>query len=624
MHVIATAGHVDHGKSTLVQALTGIDPDRLEEEKRRGLTIDLGFAWLRLPSGREVGIVDVPGHERFIKNMLAGVGAINVTLFIVAANEGWKPQSQEHLDILDLLGVRAAVVALTKADTVEPARVDEVAGDVGARIASTSLAGSAVIPVAVPTRRGLDALVKEIDALLDRTPPARDLGRPRLWIDRVFSMKGSGTVVTGTLIDGPLEQGQRIEVLPVGATGRIRSIQSHRKRVERISPGNRTALNLVGIDPERLVRGEVISAPGLWRTTNRAIVGLNFLPHIGFEPSERGAFKFHVGSAEADAKIAFIDGISEGRAYALITLDEPVVLDWRDKFVIREAGRRMTIGGGVILEPHPASFRRGDSALSEAIRRREVSLDRSDYLDLILEEEGSLTRGEIRARTGLDAAELEGRDGIWLPTRVFSTTRFAQLERALIAAVRDYQMGSPLEAGMARAATRAALDLDPRTFDELAGELVRRGAIIEDEEVLHTPEHLPAVGGPDRDSLLSELESTGASPPTTGELQGRYDPGLIRALVRAGELIQVSPELVYPAARLEQLKLSVEERMRAGGPMTVAAFRDLIGTTRKYAVPLLEYLDQIGFTRRQGDVRVLGPKAEKLEESQSGRFRKNR
>jgi selenocysteine-specific elongation factor len=613
MHVIATAGHVDHGKSTLVRALTGIDPDRLEEEKRRGLTIDLGFAWLRLPSGREVGIVDVPGHERFIKNMLAGVGAINVTLFVVAANEGWKPQSQEHLDILDLLGVDAAVIAITKADAVEPSRVEEVASDVRRRIERTTLAGSALIPISAATGEGLEALIKEIDALIARTPAAPDTGRPRLWIDRVFTMKGSGTVVTGTLVDGGLAQDQEIELLPGSARARIRSIQSHRRKVEQIGPGNRTALNIVGIDPEQLARGEVISTPGKWSTTKTALVAIQFLPDVDFSPTERGAFKFHTGSAERDAEITFLDTAPEkgSRTYAAIKLNRQTVLDWRDRFVFREAGRRMTVGGGLVLEAHPSRTGLGGRALLDAARRREEAPSRTEYLEILLEDEGHLDRHEISLRTGLDPAETKDLGGVWLATTVYSQEEFDRATTALIDALRQHQSANPLDAGLSREAARAALEMEGKAFDEFVQELEGRGAIVTDENLLRTPDHIPAVEGTEHQALIAELEAGDASPPTISDLERRFDPALIKALVRARELIQVSRDLVYTATRIERLKTEIGQLINTHGPMTVAAFRDLVKTTRKYAVPLLEYLDQIGFTRRQGDVRVLGPKTKR-------------
>ncbi len=610
MHVIGTAGHVDHGKSTLVQALTGIDPDRLAEEKRRGLTIDLGFAWLRLPSGREVGIVDVPGHERFIKNMLAGAGAINVALFVVAANEGWKPQSQEHLDILDLLGVSSAVVAITKVDAAGADQVESTIEGVNERLASTTIAGAPIVQVSAVAGTGLDELRAELERVLEATPPAEDRGRSRLWIDRVFSMRGSGTVVTGTLTGGVLRENQEVEILPVGVRARVRGIQSHRRKLNAIGPGNRTAVNLVGVEPDQVRRGDVLGAPGSWRITRRLVAEIRFLPHLPHDPSERGAFKLHVGSAELDAGLRFLGEAPRlgETGIALLALDEPAVLDWRDRFVLRDAGRRETLGGGVVLEPHPARGQKGAAALEGALARQ-LAGDRAAYLRVVLDEEGRLAVRDLPARVGLSVEEARRVEGVWLDGWVFATPSFEALEADAVAAVREHQQAHPLEPGMPRAALRARLELEVRVFDEVIEALVRREVIVADATVLRTADFAPAIGGPERTALMAELDAGGASPPTLPELQRRFDPALIRTLVRAGDLVQVGQELVYSASFIARLKNQVAEQVRGKGPFTVAQFRDLVGTTRKYAVPLLEYLDQVGFTRRQGDLRVLGPKA---------------
>ncbi len=613
MHVVATAGHVDHGKSTLVQALTGIDPDRLEEEKRRGLTIDLGFAWLKLPSGREVGIVDVPGHERFIRNMLAGVGAINVTLFVVAANEGWKPQSQEHLDIVDLLGVSSAVVAVTKADLVDADTLDAVIADVRHRIAGTSLAGATIVPVSSTTGARLDELKDELDRVLEATPPAEDRKRPRLWVDRVFSMKGSGTVVTGTLTGGSLAEDQEIEVLPGGQRARIRGIQSHHRRLEEIPPGNRTALNLVGLEPEALRRGDAVTLPGLWRTTRRCLAAIRFLAQLPHEVSERGAFKVYIGSSELNAELRFLQPPPEPgeTGLALLTLAEPAVLDWHDRFVLRDAGRSETLGGGVVLEAHPQEIRRRQplAVLAERAQRRAGVAGRPDYFLVVLDEEGVMPVKDVALRTGLDPGVARAAGGIWLTSVVFSDRAFEEASTRLVTALRAHQQAHPLDAGMPRAGARSALGLAARAVDELAEELAKRGSIVADAAVLRTPEFVPALGGRETDELMSLLLEAKAAPPGLSELGKRFDAALIRGLVRTGQLVAVSQDLVFPAQTLSGIQGLIRERIASAGPFTVAEFRDLVGASRKYAVPLLEYFDQAGFTRRQGDVRVLGPKA---------------
>lgn len=609
MPVIGTAGHVDHGKSTLVNALTGIDPDRLEEEKRRGLTIDLGFAWFTTPAGREVGIVDVPGHERFIKNMLAGAGAINLNLFVVAANEGWKPQSQEHLDILHTLGISAAIVVITKSDTVDDETLAAVHESVAAKIQGTTLAGSPVLAVSATTGEGLPELVAAIDHLLETTPEPPDLGRARLWIDRVFSIKGSGTVVTGTLSGGFLEVDQPVEVLPGDTRARVRTIQSHRTQWTRLGPGNRTALNLVGADAKALGRGHSLGPLGAWRTTDKLLASLSFLPHLDHTPKERGAYKFHVGSVEIDATLRFLQepGRDGEAGLAAIRLAKPTVLDFSDRFIIRDSGRQQTVGGGVVLEAHPGKFR-GDAAVTAA-RARMLAGSRHDYLLVLLEESGFLPLDEIFVRTGVTPQAAQDLQIITLPNFAASPPAFDRIAGQAISHVRAYQASHSLDPGLPLTTLRTALRLDHRFVDELVDELDRRKLVAADGAVVRTPDFKPMILAPERDQILQELKDAGASPPTVASLSQAYGADMVRALVRSGDLVQVSPEFVYPAGWVEQVKESLKARIAQTGPFTVAEFRDLVGTTRKFAVPFLEFLDRSGFTTRQGDVRKLGPKA---------------
>lgn len=599
MHVVGTAGHVDHGKSALVHVLTGIDPDRLAEEKRRGLTIDLGFAWLNLPSGREVGIVDVPGHERFIRNMLAGAGAVNAALFVVAANEGWMPQSQEHLDILDLLGIGAGVVAVTKSDTVEKSRIEEVARQVKSRLSSTTLAAARIIAVSAHAGVGIEDLKGALDNALDGSPPSPDLGRPRLWIDRVFTMKGSGTVVTGTLIGGSIERNQEVEILPGGVRARVRSIQSHRKAVDAISPGNRTALNLVGVEPHQLSRGDIVSAPGLWRPTRRIGVRIRFLPHLRHAPAERGAFKFYSGSGETGAAVRFVADPEEG--LALMLLDHATVLDFEDRFVIRDAGRRETIGGGAVLEPHaPAIWRTGDETRRRLSARETAG--RAGRLSVLLSEEGQLHLHEIGIRA---PGSEDPPDAVALPSYLVDGSRFSDLRKRILDEVRRYQEESPLSAGLPLTLLRSAIGFEEVIVDEVVAAMAAAGEIVEDETVVKTPDFAPAIDEAESRKLLDAINLALPAPPTLGELRKGFDEELVRALVRSGALVRVSPDLVFPSEWIDSLKERVRALIEDSGPMTVASFRDAMGTTRKYAVPLLEYLDQTGFTRRQGDTRIL-------------------
>ncbi|HJR45625.1 MAG TPA: selenocysteine-specific translation elongation factor [Actinomycetota bacterium] len=607
MHVLGTAGHVDHGKSTLVERLTGIDPDRFAEEKRRGLTIDLGFAWLPLPSGREVGLVDVPGHERFIKNMLAGAGGVSVCLFVVAANEGWKPQSAEHLSIVDVLGITHGVVALTKADLVDADTLELVRADVAERLAPSSLRGADVIACSALTGDGIEDLIDELDRLVAAAPAAADRGRPRLWVDRVFTIAGSGTVVTGTLMGGALAKGTEVEILPDGRRARVRSIQSHKKNVDAIGPGNRVALNLVGLDREGAERGDAVVGPHAWRVTTRADVTLRLSPaEITGRPhalTEKGAHLLYVGSAETPVRIKLLDReeLHAGdTGFAQLYLRDPLPLGPGDRFVLRDAGRVLTFGGGVVIDPLPDRARRGDADRVALLGRMQQGPDTA--LRALLDDFGELDREEALFRSG---AREPGQGAVQHGSTLVSDARAealaAQAREALVRHHREH----PLERGMAREALRAELGLEPDRFNELIGDLeglVADGATVRlaTHSIGLTPEQER-----ERERVLQAIDASGYQPPPAPELQ--VDARLLRALVESGDLVKVDAFYLTAAGAAEARRL-VRDRIAEAGPVTVADIRDLLGTSRKYAVPLCEWLDATGATRRQGDVRVLGPK----------------
>lgn len=611
MHVVATAGHVDHGKSTLIRRLTGIDPDRLEEERRRGLTIDLGFAWLSLPGGNEIGIVDVPGHERFIRNMLAGVGAIDIVLFVVAATEGWKPQSQEHLDIIDLLDIRSGLVALTKIDEVDEHRRGVVSDEIATRLTGTSLEGATVIPVSGVTGEGIEQLIFELERIVGDAEPIENIDQPRLWIDRVFTMKGAGTVVTGTLVDGTLELDAEVEVVPSGHRARIRSIQSHRKRVETIGPGNRVALNLVGSQIDSIERGDVIGYPGGVDATDTLLVEVRALSHIVHTLTERGAYRFHCGSFETGAQVRFVDGALEpgAKSWALLRLSSPAAVRVFDRFVLRESGRRETSAGGRVVETViPEAIRSGPQLSVAASRRADMST-RSDHLRILLDESIDLGIADVLRRTGMTQAAARAADGVWLATRVFSASRFEDHRKILVGVVHQHQVEHPREPGIPVAKLRTSVDIPDGSVDEIVDRLIADGHLTSDAGYLRTPDHQPNLGGPEREALAQEMEAMGSTPPTLPELKAKHGRELMDALLRSGELVKISDEIVFTVEVVEKIKTLVRDLASSGDGFTVADFRDTITTTRKYAVPLVEYLDSIGFTKRQGDYRTLGPGA---------------
>jgi selenocysteine-specific elongation factor len=609
MQVIGTAGHVDHGKSTLVRRLTGIDPDRFAEEKRRGLTIDLGFAWLPLPSGREIGVVDVPGHERFVRNMLAGAGGITVCLFVVAANEGWMPQSAEHLAILDVLGISSGVVALTKADTVDAETLELAAAEVEERLSATTLAGAPVVPCSAVTGRGLDALVAALDDVVTRSPVPVDSGAPRLWVDRVFTIAGAGTVVTGTLAGGPLAVGAEVEIAPEGRRARIRTIQSHKKELSTVGPGNRVALNLAGLERQGAERGDAVVRPGRWRATRRVDVRVRVLPREvsgnDVALTEKGAHLLYTGSAEVPVRLKLFGPPKlapgdNGFAQLLLASAFPLARGYR--FVIRDAGRVLTLGGGEVLDPLAADARRSDE------RRREL------LAELAGAGPEKALEALVRAHGGLDAAEALFRSGatdpgdgvVALGGRLVTPERRDALAAEVVAALGGYHDAHPLERGMARELLKPVVALRGDAFDALLDGIdgvVQEGAMVRlaGHAVALSPQEREA-----RDRVLSEVEAGGFTPPLAAELHA--DRALLRALAEAGELVGVG-DFYLTRAQAEEARGKVVAAIAGTDGVTVAQIRDLLGTTRKYAVPLCEWLDATGITRRRGDLRVLGPRA---------------
>ena len=607
MQVVGTAGHVDHGKSALVERLTGIDPDRFAEEKRRGLTIDLGFAWLRLPSGREIGLVDVPGHERFIKNMLAGAGGISVCLFVVAANEGWMPQSAEHLAILDLLNVSSGVVALTKVDTVDEETVAIAAAEVAEHLEGTSLGDAPVIPCSAVSGQGLDALVQELDRVVAGAPPVPDVGRPRAWVDRVFTIAGAGTVITGTLAGGSFAVGDEVEIAPEGRRARIRALQTHKRALQEIQPGNRAALNLAGLQRQGAQRGDAVVRPRQWRSTTRLDALVRVIAtdtgSSGRAVTEKGAYLFYAGSAETPVRLKLLAGneIRPGTsAPAQLYLRDPLPLARGDRFVLRDAGRVLTFGGGEVLDPLAPPARRGELRRAELLV--ELSrLPQQGALAALVEAEGRIDLEEALLRSGA-AGPSPGL--VVLGREILSPSEFDRLAARTRDALQAHHAARPLERGIAREALRSDLALSPAAFDDLLARLddvVAVGAIVRlrSHAVTFDPEQQAR-----REEVLARIRSGGFSPPTSAELT--VDPSLMRSLLEEGRLVRVG-DFYLTAEQAADARARVRQRIEREGPVTVSDVRDLLATTRKYAVPLCEWLDSTGATRRSGDLRYLGP-----------------
>lgn len=573
MHVVATAGHVDHGKSTLVKALTGTDPDRLAEEKERGLTIDLGFASAALPSGRGVAFIDVPGHVRFLKNMLAGVGSVDACLFVVAATEGWKPQSEEHLRILSLLGIRHGMIALTKTALADEELRELAAMEIADRVQGTFLEGAPIVEVDALAGVGVDDLATALDELLDTTPTAADHKRPRLWIDRVFAAKGSGTVVTGTLTGGVIRVDDEVAILPAGETARVRALQSLHAERTKVGPGNRVAVNLGGIAHDQLRRGDVLVKADQWHVSRRFDGRLRVLDALDHPVTRRGAHVAYLGSGEYPVRVRVL-GPSEipPGAEGAVRVHLPVGLPLLpgDHFILRESGRGETLGGGEILDVDPL--------VAAAKARPDRSVDR------VIAERGRVEVDHLFRLTGERRAPDVGN---WAVDPRELTTARDDLSAAILAAG---PLGLDLSA--LDAFGRAVLDtLDDVQID---GGHVRTADAVD-----------PLADHP----FIAELTASPFAPPDPDGV----DRAELRELVRRGEVIE-QDGVYFAAAAITAAARVVAELLRDEPEgVTVAAARDAWGTSRKFAIPLITHLDDTGVTRRRDDLRIAGPRLPALD-----------
>ncbi len=639
MHVIGTAGHVDHGKSALVEALTGINPDRLAEEQQRGLTIELGFACLTLPSGREVSIVDVPGHVRFVRHMLAGAGAIDLALFVIAADEGVMPQTREHLDILDLLEVRHGVVAITKSDLAEEGWLDLVEEETRALLEPTSLAEAPVVRVSAVDGSGLDELRETLDRALERVPAPRDIGRPRLGIDRVFTMLGFGTVVTGTLLDGHLRVGGSVEALPGGPTARIRGLQTHRTQREEAEPGTRVAVNLAGVATEQLRRGQVLAPPGRLTPARSLDARVRVLGHRPLRHNLRVAL--HAGADKVQGRVRVLGGI-EGAAdessgensageedeiaagaegWCQLVLQRPVAVLPGDLFVLRVSDQ--TVAGGRVIETSPPRHRRSDSATVRRLEARAAGTPESRVL-AALERLEPCPAAAIAADMEIDGATLdralaaliEGGAVQALPAAgeapadgdpVYVTTDgLRRVGQQASRALERYERERPLRFAMPREELRSRLGLPQREFGAVLAALSLPPAAeldMRDDGVARAGWE-PALTAAQRraaEETLTALATGGMTPPRLN-----IDAELLAYLEGAGAAVDCGDGVVMASEAFERAQRAAVELLRSAGTATLAELRDALGTNRRVAQAFLETLDRRGVTRREGDARVPG------------------
>ena len=623
MFVLGTAGHVDHGKSVLVHALTGIDPDRLREEKERGMTIDLGFAWLKFPGGQEVGIVDVPGHEHFIKNMLAGVGGIDLALLIVAANEGVMPQTREHLDILDLLGVDKGIVVITKKDLVDEELLTLVTMEIEEIIEPTSLAGVPIVSVSAMTGEGLPELVSAIEGMLETAQPRSDTGRPRLLIDRVFTIAGSGTVVTGTLIDGSLQAGQEVEVLPSGLRSRLRGLQTHKTRVDTATPGSRVAANLTGVAVSQLSRGDVLTRPGWLSPTTILTARLRMLPSVKRPLRYNATVSFHTGASETMAKVRLLetDELTPGdSAWAQLTLSEPVAVVKGDRFIIRSPVD--TLGGGVIIEPHAKRYRRHRASTIQSLETKEQGTAQ-EVLTATLEANQPLEPEKLVLSSGLPAKEAKAaieemlQDGMLVTIGtggqrlLYTSHGWEQLLTAATGAIGDYHRRFPARPGMPRGELVNKLKLPAASSTITLQKLFEGGALIEEGAAVRLASHKIQLSA-DQQAKIDAFLGALARNPYSPSADVVPDADLLNLLIKQRRVVKVSENVVFAAPAYDEMVKKIVAHIKDEGRITLGETRDLFDTSRKYAQALLEHLDSEKITRRVGDERVLGSGAQQL------------
>jgi len=629
MRVIGTAGHVDHGKSTLIAALTGTHPDRLKEEQAREMTIELGFGWLALPNGEEVGIVDVPGHRDFIENMLSGIGGIDAALLVIAADEGVMPQTKEHLAILDLLQIPAGLIVLTKTDLApDPDWLDLLEMDIRAAVSETVLRDAPIVRVSARTKTGLDILLTTLGKILEEKPERLDLNRPRLPIDRVFSMSGFGTVVTGTLSDGHFTVGDEIEILPGGLKGRIRGLQTHKKKEETAMLGSRTAVNISGVNTELIQRGEVVVHPNQYQATRRLDARFRLLKDATASVKHGDEVKFFVGASETIATLRLLgtEELLPGKeGWIQLELRDPVVTVRGDKYILRRPSPSETLGGGIIVDHQPKGRHK---RFNEDTLKSLESLTQGTPADILFEAALALHAAPIKemvAKSRLESStaetallELIGsgqlvvlEDGAQTVTSnilAIALPHWNTLNVKISQTVAAYHQQFPLRRGIPREELKSKLKLLPRIFNTIINRVIAENSIKAHSAWLAKPEHEIKFNGSDQvkaKDLLRTFEKNPYATPNLKECQNEAGEEVVNALVELGELVAVSQDVLFRKKDYDVLVKKVGTAIETNGEITLAEARDVLNTTRKYAQALLEHLDTIGITVRTGDARRL-------------------
>jgi selenocysteine-specific elongation factor len=628
--VMGTAGHIDHGKTQLIKTLTGIDTDRLKEEKERGITIDLGFAHLTCQDGTEVGVIDVPGHERFVRNMLAGVGGIDLVMLVIAADEGVMPQTREHLAICQLLRIKEGLVALTKADLVDEDWIELVSEDTREFLKGTFLEGKPIVPVSAKTGQGVDELKHVLQALVARVPPKQLEGKFRLPVDRVFTIRGFGTVVTGTLFSGMIRVEDRVEIYPKGIEAKVRGLQVHNASMPEAVAGQRTAINLQGIDKIELERGDVLGHPGEFAPTFMLDAVLQHLADAPRPLRHRARVRLHVGTSEIMGRVILLDRdeLAPGEeTYVQLRLEAPAIALPRDRFVIRSYSPVQTIGGGMVLDAQPAKHRRGDAGLAAHFRllaegspeeifahhlkqAAHQGLRLSEFLPRAELSEARLRQVAITLQRAGRARAVNADMGWYLHVEALDT-----LTRELRRYLETYHRQNPLKPNISLEELRAKVrSLGERVCLMALEELRQHGAVVVERDRVRLATHQVALDDT-RERLLNELEAeflaAGYQPPRVEELFGKlnigkgHDKALLQVLLDQGRAVRLKENVVFHRSNLIKAESLLVQYLRDHREITPIEFKDLLGVSRKYAIPLLEYFDSQKLTIRVGDKRIL-------------------
>lgn len=634
--ILGTAGHIDHGKTTLVKALTGIETDRLKEEKERGITIELGFAHMELPGGQLLGVVDVPGHEKFVKNMVAGATGIDLVALVIAADEGVMPQTREHMDICQLLNIKEGLVVLTKMDMVEPDWLELVREDVADFLSGTFLANAPIVEVSAVSGEGLPALKEVLEDLAKRVPD-RDRGNFfRLPIDRVFTMKGFGTVITGTTLSGRIETGDEVTIFPGNVSSRIRGIQVHNSEVKQVQAGLRTAINLQGVEKLQIQRGDILAAKDSLRSTYMVDVLLDLLPGTPRKLKNRAKVRFHTGTSEILSNVILLDReeLAPGEScFAQIRLEKPTAILARDRYVLRSYSPVRAIGGGEVLNAYPGKKKRfSEAALSELKILSSGNLEAITERFVLMGRFRGVRQGELPFLTNAGKKKLDEILKVLMAQK--RVTQYDREQGVLIHAeflgkardevvetVTQYHHDFPLKVGLQKEELRSRMTGSPsqKLFNSIINQLTQEGVIVQDKEVLRLKEHKVTLAQ-DQEKTRHQIEEIylkeGLKPPYFRELKDQLsgDSGsdVLQVMVKDGLLLKVKEDLYFHRKAIDDLKTKLISFLKDSGEIDTGQFKEMTGVSRKYAIPLMEYFDKTQITVRVGDSRVLRKGRERL------------